>query len=265
MKPWTEFTERSIGWRMRYEIRMKPSIDDTNDMSDNLDQITASIDAGLPVLGYFKAWDVGIAYGYEGTKLLVRDYWIKDEAGQIDIKECRGLFGFFEQREPVPTQIQSARFALAEAVSRWSHPADRFVRNGEDGAFHYGGDAYDRWTDLLARADTLTPAQQKSLLHVNYWTFISLHDARQKAAPYLRSIVELFPDSKDSLAHAAGLFQQIGEITGQVIHDGEIFPAFYQPDAMTKWTPDVRRREIELLKVVRALDQQAIASLARVT
>lgn len=264
MKPWTDFTERSIGRRMRYEVCMKPSCDHSNDMSDQLDQIKASIDAGLPVLGYFKMLDMGIAYGYEGTKLLVRDYWINDEEGQIDIKDCRGLFAFFEEREPVPSQRESACAALTEAVSRWSHPADRYSRNGQEGAYYYGPEAYDRWTNLLSRAESLTPEQQKSMLHVSYWTFIGLHDARQKAAPYLRSIMELFPESTDSLAQAAGLFQHIGEMTGQTIHDGQIFPAFYQPDAMTKWTPGVRRREIELLNTVRSLDQQAIAALEHV-
>ena len=40
------------------------------------------------------------------------------------------------------------------------------------------------------------------------------YDARQKAAPYLRSI----PQSSDAVSQAAGIYQQMGEITGQVIH-----------------------------------------------
>jgi hypothetical protein len=261
MPPWTDFTERSIGWKMRFEVRLKGAVDSPNDMSDQLDQITASIDAGMPVLGYFKAWDMGIAYGYEGTKLLVRDFWIGNKEGLVDIKECRGLFAYFEQRVPVPRPDESARRAIAEAVSRWSRAPDRRVRDGDEGAYYYGPDAYDRWTALLDRAESLSPDQQKALLHVDYWTFISLHDARQKAALYLQSIAHLFPESADTLRKAAAVYLQIGEMTGMAIHEGAIFPAFYKPDALGKWTPDVRRKEIEMLKRVQLLDQQAITLL----
>jgi hypothetical protein len=262
MPPWTDFTERSIGWKMRYEVRLKGTTDDPNDMSDQLDQVTASIDAGLPVLGYFIKWDVGVAYGYEGTKLLVRDFHLGNNETLVDITECRGLFAFFEERAPVPSREQSARSAISEAVSRWSHSPDRRPGDGSEGAYYYyGADAYERWTLLLNRAGGLTPEQQRALLHVDYWTFISLHDARQKAALYLRSITDLFPEAADALKQAAGIYQQIGEITGMAIHEGEIFPAFYQPDALSKWTPEVRQKEIELLNKVRRLDQRAITSL----
>jgi hypothetical protein len=111
----------------------------------------------------------------------------------------------------------------------------------------------------------LTPEQQRSLLHVSYWTYISLHDARQKAAPYLRSVTDLFaPPATTAFREAAALYQQIGEITGQVIHEGRLFPAFYQPDALERWTPEVREEEIALLNRVRDLDQQAVARLREV-
>jgi hypothetical protein len=262
MMPWMLMTERSIGWTMRSEFRMKECPDDRNDLPDQLDQVTASIDAGLPVLGYFKKWDVGIAYGYEGSRLLVRDYWMSGPDALIEIGDCPGYLNFFEQRSAVPAAAESARVALAEGVSRWSHAPDRTDRNGSEGAYYYGREAYERWTTLLESADHFTPEQLKGLLHVSYWTFISLHDARQKAAPYLRSIADLFPESAPAIKQAAGIYQQIGEMTGQVIHDGEIFPAFYAPGALEKWTPNVRRREIELLNRMGELDQQAIALLS---
>lgn len=262
MSPWTNFTERSIGWKMRIKARLKGTPEDPNDMSDQLDQVTASIDTGLPVLGYFKAWDMGIAYGYEGTKLLVRDCWVGDKEGLVDITECRGLFAFFEERTPIPSRETSARAAIAEAVSRWSHAPDRRARDGDQGAYYYGADAYDRWTALLELAGSLGQEQQKALLHVDFWTFTSLHDARQKAALYLRSIADLFPESADALRGAAEIYRQIGEITGTVIHEGAIFPAFYKPDALSKWTPDVRQKEIEMLNRIRGQDQRAIALLA---
>src|SRR5262249_39665659 len=156
----------SIGWIARSEFRCK----EPNEIPDQLDQVTASIDAGLPVLGYFKRWDVGIAYGYEGSQLLVREYWMNGPEALIDIKECVGWFSYFEQRSPVPTAAESARVALAEGVSRWSHAPDRTDRNGSEGAYYYGPEAYQRWTTLLERADHLTPEQLKGLLHVSYWT-----------------------------------------------------------------------------------------------
>jgi hypothetical protein len=261
MSPWTDFTERSIGWKMRFELRLKETSNDPNDMSDQLDQLTASIDAGLPVLGYFKAWDMGIAYGYEGTKLLVRDFWTGNNEGFVDLTDCRGLFVYFDQRLPVPNREESAHLAIAQAVSCWSRTPERHSRNGDQGAYYYGAEAYDRWTALLDRAGSLTQEQQKALLHVDYWTFISLHDARQKAALYLRSIADLFPQSAEALKQAAGIYQQIGEMTGTVIHEGAIFPAFYRPDASSKWTPDVRQKEVEFLRRISQLDQQAITIL----
>jgi hypothetical protein len=262
MPPWTGFTEKSIGWTMRYEARLAGAPNDSHDMSDQLDQVTASIDAGLPVLGYFKYWDMGLAYGYEGTKLLVRDCWIGDKEGLVDITDCRGLFAFFEQRTVVPSPDESARSAIARAVARWSHPPVRRERHGQAGAYYLGADAYDRWLALLNQAASLTPEQRKGLLQVHHWTFTSLHDARQKAALYLRSVANLFPASVDPLAQAADVYQKMDEITGAVLREGAIFPAFYKPEALTKWTPDVHQKEIELLTKLRGLDQQAIALLA---
>jgi hypothetical protein len=261
MSPWTDFTEHSIGWKLRFEVRLKETINDPNDMSDHLDQVTASIDAGLPVLGYLKTWDVGIAYGYEGAKLLIRDFSIGEKEELLDIAQCRGLFGFFEERTSVPSRETSARHAISEAVSRWSHAPDRRANNGAEGAYYYGLDAYDRWTALLNRAATLTPDQQKALLHATYWTYINLHDARQKTAPYLRSVADFLPESSAALHQAAALYQQIVEITGHVILEEKMFPAFYMPDALTRWTEDVRQQEINLLGEIRRLDQQAIALL----
>src|SRR5262245_26761716 len=71
MPPSTDFTERSIGWKMRWDVRLGASASDPHDMSDLLDEIRASIDAGLPVLGYARSWDMGIVYGYEESRLLV--------------------------------------------------------------------------------------------------------------------------------------------------------------------------------------------------
>jgi hypothetical protein len=265
MSPWTDFTERSIGWKMRFELRLKGTSDDPNDMSDQLDQVTASIDAGLPVLGYFKKWDMGIAYGYSGTQLLLRDFWIGNGEGLVDITECRGLFLYFDERTVVPGREESARKAIAEAVSGWSRVPERRSRDGDEGAYYYGADAYERWTALLDRAEGLSEDQRKALLHVDYWTFISLHDARQKAAIYLRSIADVLPESADVLGQAAELYRQIGEMTGEIIHDGEIFPAFYQPDALSRWTLEVRHKEINLLNQVRSLDERAITLLRRVS
>jgi hypothetical protein len=255
MPPWTGFTTRSVGWKMDYVVRMdKPC---PIDFSDQLERVKKSIDAGLPVLGYFKMLDVGIACGYDGTKLLIRDYWAKSDDETVDITNCRGMLVFFEERTNVPPAEESARIGVTEGVTRWSHPPDRVMRPGRDGTYYYGEQAYERWIALLKKVDELTPEQQKALLHVNYWTFINLHDARQKAAPYLQSI----PQASDATAKAADIYQRMGEMTGRIIHDGAIFPAFYQPDAMTKWTRGVRQKEIETLKQLCGLDRLAIALL----
>lgn len=76
-------------------------------------------------------------------------------------------------------------------------------------------------------------------------------------------IAPCLPESADALANAAALYQRIGEMTGSVIHEGAIFPAFYQPDALDRWTDDVRKKEIDLLGSVGDLDRKAIAFLKR--
>jgi hypothetical protein len=262
-RPWTDITERSTGWTTRWDLRLSGEREAPVDRSDRLDEIKASIDAGLPVLGFMKSWDVGLAYGYEGDRLPVRDFHVGAEETLLGITECRGLFIFFEQRTPVPGRTESARAGITHAVEWWSHSPERGARAGGDGAYYYGSQAYDRWIALLERAEHLTEDQQRALLHVNYWTFTSLHDARQKAALYLGSVADLFFASTQVLRDAALEYDQIGVMTGKVIDEGAIFPAFYAPGALERWTPDVRRKEIETINRVRVHDERAMGLLTR--
>lgn len=266
-RPWTDITERSIGWTMRVDTRMGNDQNEPAGMEDRLDEVKASIDAGLPILAYPKMWDMGILYGYEGNKIAIRDFHVGNTETWMDVSEMRGLFTFFEERQAVPSATTSAKAALGEAVYRWTAKPDRQVRkgsngiNGLEGAYYYGGEGYAKWIALLEKAAGMPEDARRGLLHVNFWTFISLHDARQKAAPYLQSLVDLFPDKAPALRDAADAYEQAGKLSGQVIHEMKLFPAFYRPDAMEIWTSDVRRQEAEVLTRMRAFDERAVNRL----
>jgi hypothetical protein len=262
--PWTDIAARSIGWKMRWKTHlMGITRDDHADMSIFRQDVVTSIDAGLPLLTYAKSWDIGIVYGYEeeGRRLLVRDYYVDKEC-VIGVHETRGLFAFFEDQTSVPSWEESSRIGIANGLEYWSHVPTSHRRNNLAGAYHYGLDAYERWIDMLGRTGDLAGETHQKLNHVSFWTHTVLHDARLKAADYLREAMMLYPaESRAAILSAADFYQRAGEISGEAMRGKRLFQVHWGGRGLEAWTPSVRKEEIALLEKVRSLDERAISAL----
>ena len=62
--------DQAIGWVQQVDVRFsRPS-----GFPDRLDDIKGSIEAGLRLLAYTQNTNVGVVYGFQGERLMVKDY-----------------------------------------------------------------------------------------------------------------------------------------------------------------------------------------------
>ena len=62
--------DQAIGWVQQVDVRFSRP----GGFPDRLDDIKGSIEAGLPLLAYTQNTNVGVVYGFQGERLMVKDY-----------------------------------------------------------------------------------------------------------------------------------------------------------------------------------------------
>ncbi len=145
--------------------------------------------------------------------------------------------------------------------------------------------AYDAWIEDLEDEEVigkLRPEQFLMYWQGHAWMYDSLHDARRSAAQYLRRIAPRFGDREGRLLEEAAqtydrLVQHITEgwdhfpfseggyvepDTGWCIRvQQEEFLGRHIPSYSSEWTSDMRRDGIEVLRALRAMEEEALAAL----
>jgi len=230
-----------------------------------LARVTEHIDRGWPLLGFGKQMDMGVIFGYEdaGQRLLFSDYWASEEPSVMAADEAKAVCAFLQRiAEPAP-RATAVRAGLELTLRRWNQGVvDPDPISG--GTYYYGSAGYQRWLADLERAPALTPAQVGNLWFLNGWTYSSLHMNRsQHAARYLRANAEHLPAAAHApLAAAAGRYDQIGERLGNWDPADPTFGMAKQKK-VDSWTPEVREREMALLRDVYALETQAMRDIGQ--
>jgi hypothetical protein len=228
-----------------------------------LARITADIDRGWPMLGFGKRMDMAVIFGYEegGRRLLLSDYWASEEPSVMAADEVLQVSGFLLRiAEPAPRPA-AVRAGLELALKRWQQGVvDPDPITGA--TYYYGSAGYERWLADLERASDLAPAQLGNLWFLNGWTYSSLHMNRSDhAASYLRANVQHLPAAAHApLEAAAQCYDQLRARLGKWDPSDPSFGMVKQKKLET-WTPEVRAREIALLRDLYAFESRAMTEL----
>lgn len=268
-----------------------------------IDRIRRTIDSGLPIIALNMCNDSrwGIIVGYDPDRLrqdklasdglLARTYNDKDPNQPSRPQHFPwNLLIPARARRTAMAQDQ-VRAALANAVADFATPTRTIT--GPTGWFwnwkpeyRNGSAAYDAWIEDLAddAVDDLPPAQ-----HTNYWQgtavmFDVLHNARSAAAAFLDRHADRFAgSSRDAIIQAAQGFRSLAQYmeehwgsfpykrsgyiesnTGWLItteqenSNGRALPALADV-----WSPAMRSDAVDVLRVVKNLDDTAFAHLKR--
>jgi len=261
MTPWTHRAEPTMGRKITFNVDFKPNAD----FGQYAGRVKQQIDDGWPVLAYGDTFDMGVIYGYadDGKTVFFRDYFKGEKPQVLELAKTKGLIAFFDQPADVATPVERATIAIRNAVADWKHPADPTNNPKSGGAYHFGDAAYAKWIDDLT-TDKLTDADRKDMFQPSWWTFCVLADARQQASKYLQRIALLFDgEAKASLRRAADLYTESARLSGQAYQNKDAFLGPWSGKKIEDWTPEVRRREAQMLDEIRDSDNAAIAELEK--
>jgi hypothetical protein len=228
-----------------------------------LARITLHIDRGWPLLGFGKQMDMAVIFGYEagGQRLLLSDYWASEEPLVLAADDVKAVCAFLQRiAEPAPRAV-AVRAGLQLVLQRWNEGViDPDPITGA--TYHYGAAGYERWIADLERVPQLSASQVGNLWFLNGWTYSSLHMNRSEhAAAYLRANAEHLPPAvRSSLHEAAQRYDEVRERLGKWDAADPAFGMVKQKK-VESWTPEVRARELALLRDVYGLEARAMSSI----
>lgn len=232
---------------------------------EKLCRIVEHIERGFPILGYGLQYDVSVFYGYEdeGRRVLVSDYWASEDPCVMSVEAAKSIDFFLERIDAPLPRPAAVRAGLALAVRRWR---EGLVEGDpmKGSTYYYGAAGYERWIADLERAVGSDSDALGNLYFANGWTYSSLHMNRSEhAARYLRENAEhLPPAARPHLDAAAECYDRMRERLGPWDRSSPLF-GFVKQQPLDTWTPEVRAREIALLRDLCDLDARAIDAIAR--
>lgn len=250
-----DWAGKVTGWPIRIECHLgNPEAH----MERFAPDIVASIDGGIPVLGYSDV-NMSVICGYEdqGRTILMRDYFRGDQVSRIEVGKLEPFLLFLIGYIGAASREDVLKMGLREAVEAFSWP-DLVPHPNGTGSYHYGKYALAKWADDIAHYDDYSQEEREKLFFVNWWTMDCLYDARVAAQSFLRQNMDIADLSK-----AADLYQREVQAVHQVsVAAKEAFLGPWTGKSIADWTPKVRRREIDLLNQACEIEAEAIALMA---
>lgn len=139
----------STGWELRLETS------ENTDATDLIPQITASIDAGLPVIAYDEGWNMAVIVGYEEGGVIVSLQGYEGGPFRTPITKVPYYVIFLGEHHEALEPHQSPLAGLSLAVNNWHcSPV-----NKANGAYSMGRQAFDIWASELLNTADLDEAQ----------------------------------------------------------------------------------------------------------
>lgn len=252
---------RATGWQLAVEV----GPEDAPHMERFRDRIVTSIDAGLPVLAYDPAINMGTVFGYKdnGAVLLMREFMTGKDTLELPPEDLGFMVAFLGER----TAPQAASDALIDSLKMAASYASRGPLQGPGpnpkGQYLYGAEAYDQWIAILEEdMDRLSDQERASLFHVNWWNFSNVLTARDAACAYLEGQArDLDGGLREGVLKAVRIYR---EGRRKMNEGGAGDAAFLGPwtgKSVADWTPAVRARERAILAEAKAMDLAAAAAI----
>jgi len=252
----------ATGWQLHDEDNM--ANEDDPHMERFAQDMVASIDAGLPVVGYGPNFNCAVAFGYQnnGEAFLWWDYFAGDTPAVLPAEKTGPWLWFLKGFSEPPARREQLQAALKIAVRNWDR---ELTANPKDDEYLYlwGDQAFTAWAADVRDADTFTDEQRESLLFSNWWCFSVLAGARGSAVTFLREYADAAGSDKAAkhLAKAVTIYAEAGEMFGGAFGDQDAFLGPWTGKQLADWTDEVRQREIEIITKAHELDRQAIAEI----
>jgi RNA polymerase sigma-70 factor (ECF subfamily) len=253
---------RATGWRFRDVEHMREK---KPDMARYAPEIVASLDAGVPVIGYPTADDLNVAviFGYEegGKQFVWRNYFRGEEPQVLPASETGPWLLFLEEHVEPPPPRDALLEALRLAVRHW----ERECGPEPGGPYRYGAATYDHWIADLEHADSFTEEQRGSLFFMNWWNYSQLEDAREAAVGFLTGSTQVLDGGgREALAAATALYAEERDLLAApfAARDASFGP--WSSKSIADWSPEVRRCECKILAQARDLEARAVAEITKV-
>ena len=220
-------------------------------------RIVASIDAAKPVVAYPPTWNMAVIYGYEddGKTVLVNAYDQAELPFRLPVEKLGPLFTFLGDYTAPPSLQDALKGALQVAVRNWRRERHSGGIGGRE--YWYGEAALNAWIKDLRELDSLPEKAQEGLKGLDPWNYVSLHDARKTATPFLKQWGGILDGhARQAVEKAASLYRQETQL---------LKPLLEAKRAEKKdWSKEMREREIEILTKARSLEAQAIEEIGKV-
>jgi hypothetical protein len=244
----------ATGWPLRAEFL---DVADHACVRRIAESIVASIDAGLPVLAYESNLNMDVIYGYQdrGRTLLLRDYFKGDEPLHLAPDKLGFLLLFLgEHIDPLPCQ-EAVLEGLCIAVRSWRR--ERFATG--PGEYWYGDAALQHWTTDLGE-ENLSQGERTLLHGVSWWNASTLLDARKAAVTFLPSAaLGLSQAAIEALNRTVELYRNEVELFSAALQSQQAFVR-----DIAAWTPEVRRKEQEVLRTAQLIETAAVMQIEKV-
>jgi hypothetical protein len=258
-----EAAGKVTGWPIRVECHLgNPEAH----MERFAPEIVASIDRGVPVLGYDEHCSMGVICGYEdeGRTVLMRDYNRGDQTNRIEVSKLQPFLLFLTDYTDAASREDALRMALELAVESfsWAEPVPH--PNGM-GAYRYGKYALAKWAEDIAHYDDYSQEEREKLFFVSWWNFCSLVDARAAAVKFLLGNLDVVSGKvRHALASAAELYQKELELLCPPSFERkEAFLGPWSGKSDAEWTLETRLIEQDLLARALEIETAAMAEIWR--
>ena len=131
-----------------------------------------------------------------------------------------------------------------------------------------GKAALEQWSRDIGLADDpaagLTPKEREGLFFLGWWNFGQWADARAAAVRFLaRAGEDLGGDVRAALKRAADQYRQQAELLASCIGRQDAFFGPWTGKKIEDWTPEVRKREREILAEAVRFETAAVAEIQK--
>jgi len=210
--------------------------------------IRQSLDNGMPVLAtnLIPPEDWGIITGYRPDRTwLCRAYHGGAEAVDRPATGWPSVVVILSRPRPPLPRAAAREMSLRRAVELFD-----LQRSGD---YAVGSKAFDNWCVSLATV------QDQRYVHANFWTYLTLIDARASAVRYLRGIAASFGPKAMHLSAAAEWYdKEVRLLLRGLAHvpSARRFPNSLPPVEM-------RNRQTEILREAQKMERAAIDALRK--
>lgn len=224
------------------------------------------IDRGIPV--HYGGEEDGIIVGYadEGRRWWCYHPYDKWGAEPFWYDEAKGFAGgkwpwavvLWQEPKPADELVPERELmiaALKQAVEMWK-------TEKREKAYFCGEAAYAHWLNWLRGVDSGEVKDPKAGMQGNGWYYNVLEHSRAIAGRWLKRRAESFTrEARDHLLAAADHYSRITELCMEGLD--EPWQLALSPDKLDRWTPDMRRTQIQRLEAARQQDREAIAEIEK--